>query len=73
MEEIGKPLPENAVFKKPTLFIRGGNSNYILDEDFENIQLHFPNSRIETIPNVGHWLHAENPQLFYEISSSFLK
>jgi len=72
-DEIGKPLPENAVFDKPTLFIRGGNSNYILDEDFENIKNPFPNSKIETIPNVGHWLHAENPKLFYEISSSFLK
>ena len=73
IEEIGKPLPENAVFIKPTLFIRGGNSNYILDDDFENIKQHFPNSRIETIPNVGHWLHAENPKMFYEIASSFLK
>jgi esterase len=72
-DEIGKPLPENAVFNKPTLFIRGGNSNYILDDDFQNIQEHFPDSRIETIPNVGHWLHAENPKLFYEITSSFLK
>ncbi len=73
IEEIGQPLPENAIFSKPTLFIRGGNSNYILDEDFENIKHHFPNSSIETIPSVGHWLHAENPQLFYELTSSFLK
>ncbi|MDD5150327.1 MAG: alpha/beta fold hydrolase [Flavobacterium sp.] len=73
MEEIGKPFPENAIFNKPTLFIRGGNSNYVLDEDFQNIQQHFPDSRIETIPNAGHWLHAENPKLFYEITSSFLK
>lgn len=71
--EIGKALPDNAIFNKPTLFIRGGNSNYILDEDFQNIQQHFPDSRIETIPNVGHWLHAENPKLFYEITSSFLR
>jgi len=73
IDEIGKALPENAIFNKPTLFIRGGNSNYILDEDFQNIQQHFPDSRIETIPNVGHWLHAENPKLFYEITSSFLR
>lgn len=73
IEEIGKKLPENAVFLKPTLFIRGGNSNYILEEDFQNIQKHFPDSRIETIPNVGHWLHAENPKMFYEITSLFLK
>lgn len=73
IEEIGKPLPDNSVFNKPTLFIRGGNSNYILDEDFENIKKHFPDSRIETVPNVGHWIHAENPLLFYEMTSSFLK
>lgn len=73
MEEIGKELPVTAVFEKPTLFIRGGNSNYILDSDFENIKQHFPLAIIETIPNVGHWLHAENPKLFYEIISSFLK
>lgn len=73
IDEIGKPLPENSTFTAPTLFIRGGNSNYILDCDFENIKHHFPNGTIETIPNTGHWLHAENPKLFYEIASSFLK
>lgn len=73
IDEIGKPLPENSIFTAPTLFIRGGNSNYILDCDFENIKHHFPNGTIETIPNTGHWLHAENPKLFYEIASSFLK
>lgn len=73
MDEIGVPLSENLIFSKPTLFIRGGNSNYILDSDFENIQYHFPNSTIETIPDVGHWLHAENPASFYQKVSSFLK
>lgn len=73
IEEIGKALQENVVFNKPTLFIRGENSNYILDEDFDYIKNHFPDSRIETINNAGHWLHAENPRLFYEITSSFLK
>lgn len=73
IEEIGKSLPENAIFNKPTLFIRGGNSNYILDEDFQTIKNHFPNCKIETIPNVSHWLHAENPKLFYELTSLFLK
>ncbi len=73
IDEIGKALPENAIFSKPTLFIRGGNSNYILDEDLEAIKLHFPDSKLETIPNVGHWLHAENPKLFLEKTLEFLK
>ena len=25
-----------------------------------------------TIPNVGHWLHAENPKLFFEETARFL-
>jgi len=73
IEEIGKALPENAVFSKPTLFIRGGKSDYILNEDFENLKKHFPDSTIETIPDAGHWLHAENPKMFCKIASSFLK
>lgn len=73
MDEIGIPLPEGFIFEKPTLFIRGGKSNYILDSDFENIKQHFPDSSIETIANVGHWLHAENPAEFYQKVSSFLK
>lgn len=73
MDEIGVALPENLVFEKPTLFIRGGKSNYILDSDFEGIKKHFPNSIIETIPNVGHWLHAENPADFFQKVISFLK
>ena len=70
--EIGVPLPVELRFEKPTLFIRGGNSNYILDEDFEAIKVQFPNAIFETIPNAGHWLHAENPALFYKLSLSYL-
>lgn len=72
IEQIGAALPSNAIFEKPTLFIRGGNSSYIKEEDFVNIKQHFPKAIIETIPNVGHWLHAENPKLFYEKTSAFL-
>jgi pimeloyl-ACP methyl ester carboxylesterase len=70
--EIGMPLPADLVFEKPTLFIRGGNSNYILDGDIEAIKVQFPKASIETIPNTGHWLHAENPALFYQLSLSYL-
>ena len=73
MNEIGVALPQSARYQKPTLFIRGGNSKYILDSDFEDIKEHFPNSSIETIPNVGHWLHAENPIEFYQRVTSFLR
>jgi len=73
IDVIGTALPKEAVFGKPTLFIRGGNSKYILDADLPEIKKHFPNFEIATIPNVGHWLHAENPKLFFEETARFLK
>ena len=73
IDTIGVALPKNALFKKPTLFIRGGNSNYVLDEDVAAIKTNFPDLTLETIPNAGHWLHAENPKLFLELTAQFLK
>jgi len=73
MEQIGTALSENAIFEKPTLFLRGANSNYILDNDFPAIKHHFPKAEIVTIKNAGHWLHAENPKDFYQATISFLK
>lgn len=73
IEEIGAKLSERNTFNNPTLFIRGGNSNYILDTDIQDIKKHFPNFQLVTIPDVGHWLHAENPQLFFKETIVFLK
>lgn len=72
IEEIGKALPAEARTEVPALFIRGGNSNYILDKDLDGIHSHFPNSNCVTIPNADHWLHAENPKLFYQYCIDFL-
>lgn len=73
IETIGEALPGQNHFDKPTMFIRGGNSKYILDSDVAEIGNHFPNFKLATIPNVGHWLHAENPKLFFEETIKFLK
>ena len=73
INEIGTALPEINTFDKPTLFIRGGNSNYVLDADFDGIKKHFPKAIFDTIPDAGHWLHAENPKMFLEITLRFLQ
>jgi pimeloyl-ACP methyl ester carboxylesterase len=73
LDEIGVALSTDLTFDKPSLFIRGGNSNYIQDTDFDAIKKHFPAAIFETIPNAGHWLHAENPQMFYDLTLAFLK
>lgn len=72
IEEVGKGLNQNASFNKDTLFIRGGNSDYVLDDDFYSIKSIFPKSEIETVDGAGHWLHAEKPTEFYEKVTRFL-
>lgn len=72
VENVGEALSEDAFFPKPTLFLRGGNSNYITSEDIPLIKKHFPEAEIETIPNVGHWLHAENKEAFFTAVMRFL-
>ncbi len=72
-EEIVKPITSEMPYLGPTLVIKGGNSRYIssLDEsDFEQL---FPAYQLETIPNAGHWVHAEQPKLFFETVSEFCK
>jgi len=71
--EIGKALPVNSKYNESTIFIKGGQSGYIEDADQMIIKTYFPNSEIKNIEKAGHWLHAEAPQLFYEIVVAFLQ
>ena len=61
------------IFTYPVLFIKGENSNYILPEDYQTIRHIYPEAIIRVIPNAGHWLHAEQPQLFMEVLEQFLE
>ncbi len=60
-------------FNGPALFISGGKSRYILEEDLIEIRHLFPYARIETIADAGHWVHAEAPDSFTKAVKSFLK
>ena len=71
-DEIGASLPSLSVFKGGTLFLKGGNSGYITDNDTSLITAHFPKVVVKTVKNAGHWLHAENPTDFYDYVVSFL-
>ena len=56
----------------PSLFVRGEKSNYIQDDDMETIQASFPAASLVTIPDAGHWVHAEQPQALFDTVSTFL-
>ena len=70
MPDILAAIPDKIV-ETHTLFIRGEKSNYIVEDDFQNIYDQFPNSEIETIYDAGHWVHAENPFSFYNMVLEF--
>lgn len=62
----GSPV-NNAV-----LFLRGDRSPYIHDDDFRDALRLFPNARLETVSNCGHWIHAEQPEAFFRSAVRFL-
>ena len=70
--QIGSALPPFTSFEGETLFLKGGNSNYITERELPIIKTHFPDSKIVKISNVGHWLHAEKPLEFYDAVMGFL-
>jgi len=59
-------------FEGKTLFIKGGQSNYILAEHRPKIMALFPNSKAKIIQDAGHWLHAEKTVMFNKIVENFL-
>jgi esterase len=67
------PLAGAACYPGPTFFIRGGRSNYVEDKAIPAISALFPAARIETIPEAGHWLHADQPDAFGAAVQQFLR
>lgn len=72
-ETIGEELPDDKSYSGPSLFIRGGNSNYIKSEDEALISRQFPDSEIVSIADGGHWVHAEKREEFYRVVMDFLE
>lgn len=71
IENVGVSQFEENSVDVPTLFIRGDQSAYIQKEDVELIQQMFSDVQILTIANAGHWLHAEQPDEFFQIVKDF--
>ncbi len=55
----------------PALFIKGGRSSYITDDDYKNIKRLFTDVNIVTIPGASHWVHTDAPDRFLEIVRDF--
>ena len=71
--DIMKGYQGSEQFNGNTLFIKGGNSDYILAEHRARILQLFPNSKAKIIQGAGHWLHAERTTAFNKIALDFLQ
>lgn len=69
---LSQGISSSSRFDSPTLFIKGGKSDYILSEHRPAIMQLFPQSQAKIISSAGHWLHAEKPDTFNRIISAFL-
>ena len=70
LEAIAEALPDltgfpptapGAVYRGPTLFLRGERSDYVTARHEPRIRALFPSASVDTIADAGHWLHAEQP------------
>jgi len=57
----------------PTLFLKGEKSNYISEKDFEGVGKYFTNAKMISIPEAGHWIHVDAPEVFKAEVWDFLK
>ena len=70
LEAIAEALPDltgfpptapGAVYRGPTLFLRGERSDYVTARHEPRIRALFPSASVDTVADAGHWLHAEQP------------
>jgi esterase len=71
---LGFPeFPPDRAFNGPTLFLAGGNSDYLRPDHRPAIERLFPAAVVETIPGAGHWVHADAPEAFVTAVNRFLE
>jgi pimeloyl-ACP methyl ester carboxylesterase len=71
-EDIMDGITGAQPFMGPTLFVKGGKSDYINADNYPDIIELFPNNQLAEIPGAGHWVQAEKPVEFIEVTEKFL-
>ncbi|MEO1991853.1 MAG: alpha/beta fold hydrolase [Pirellulales bacterium] len=59
-------------FQRLSLFLTGGDSDYVRPEHHHEIRRLFPAAILRSIPEAGHWVHAEAPEPFLNVARQFL-
>jgi pimeloyl-ACP methyl ester carboxylesterase len=72
IDVVGHELFVKKACETSTYFIKGANSHYIQPEDERYIAEIFPNFEIIEIPNAGHWVQADQPEVFIQALQTIL-
>lgn len=70
-DDLTASLDLSDIFMAPVLFLRGENSNYLGETLSPDILQYFPLAQLETVPDAGHWLHADQPELLFRRTTDF--
>lgn len=72
LENIFETLVIDGVYYGESLFVKGGESEYIAESDYPLIKKYFPNAVIEIIEGASHWVHSDKPDELCGLLSDFL-
>lgn len=64
---------QDVYVEKPTLFIKGANSDYMLPAYTAQTIAQFPNAKVKVIANTDHWVHAEKPESVIRAIQEFIQ
>ena len=70
---VGQEITSAAPIHLPVLFVKGANSNYINEEQFEACKKIFPDAKLAIIEKAGHWVHADQPLALLESVLGFVQ
>lgn len=70
---LDKQFPAWQPLQAPTLFVKGEKSDYITNDDFQDLKALFPKADLVSIYDAGHWVHAEQQDLFVKSIRYFLE
>ena len=59
-QNLWRELEIGSAWDGPSLFIRGGRSDMVPDDRFKELFSYFPDAKIITIAEAGHWVHGES-------------
>ena len=72
IEAMGEGMVYQGTYNSPVLFIKGAKSDYYASGDEALIKTIFPQATFVTL-DTGHWVQAENPEVFGKLVLDYLR